>query len=191
MSTVFHTVFSSSEPPVPRWKRSIVAILTLAALALAGYFRFDLDAPWTGRILVFGLWVAAAVGLYRIFRRVAPGVERQMAKPNGYQEFVREATEHKRSEWAELQSRGEGDYVLRVARWLSLLLVATLYSGAVCAPSVAFLGAAPGEAVPRSLVWLIGLGMIAAVLAVGIARRWWRRAQDSWSSESAPASPLP
>ena len=173
-----------------RWVGVTRSALFAGLLLAAGYLRFDAGAPWAGRAVVAAAWALAGLGVWRVFRRTRPMVDRQMATPGGLEAFYEWERARRRVEWEAHTRRGPRAYVLRTAAWVGPLLLAALYSCAALAPTALLAdgaGASPGGP-PRFLLWLLVLGALAGALAAWVGRRWWRRAERGWAAEP-PAPP--
>jgi hypothetical protein len=186
MGNTSDALSSPPQQPLSPWVRRAGVAVAIGVLALAGYLRFDAGTPWAGRALVLALWAAAGAGLWRVARRARSEAERRLTRPDGWEEFRREVWRQKRAEWDALRPRGGLRYALITARWLGLLLLAVLYSAAVCAPAALAPAGAPGASAPRFLAWLAALSGVGFGLALGIGWWMWRSAVRGWAAaESA------
>jgi hypothetical protein len=179
----------ASAPPVrpfAPWVRLLVAAVVAAVVLAAGYLRFDAGASGTGRLLLATIWMPAAFGAHRLFRRVQPLAARYGEEPGGRDALIEELNGQRRAAWAAARRWA---YVLQAGGWVGLVLWTVLYT------TVAFLPKALIAERPLGAMGPFGFLQWAALIGVGTwglgfwwARRTWERAERAWPRDSVSPS---
>jgi hypothetical protein len=152
-----------------RRRRAGVALLALALL-VAGWLRFD-RGSWLGAWLTIGgIAVALAFLIERALARVPPQFTDTLATTERQAEVQIMITTLWRERWRQLERRGPAVLVRRysIALFLVLYLVALAALPPISARRIA-------RVVPRVVLIVGGLAIVAILLALPLSRWHWRR----------------
>jgi hypothetical protein len=154
---------------VPPWTRRTGVALLALALLLAGWLRFDRGTWLAAWLTIGGIAVALAFLIERMLARVPPQLTNTVGA-EGQAEVQIMITTLWRERWRQLERRGPAVLVRRY----SIALFLVLYLVALAAlPPISVGRIAP--VVPRVVLIVGALAVVAVLLALPLSRWHWRR----------------
>jgi hypothetical protein len=157
---------------VPAWTRRAGATLVALALLLAGWFRFDRGMWLAAWLTIVGIAAALVFLMDRLLARVPPQLTETLGTVEGQAEVQTMLTALWRDRWRQLERRGP----LVLVRRYSIALFLAFYIVALTALSPVSLGRI-APVVPRVVLIVGGLAIIAILLALPLSRWHWCRAR--------------
>ena len=155
---------------VPPWKRRAGVSLLALTLILAGWLRFDRGMMLAAWFIVGGIAVALVFLIERMLAKVPPQLVDELGTGEGQAELQIAITRVWRERWRQLERRGPAVLVRRYS--IALFLVLYLVALAILSP-MSLGRIAP--VVPRVVLIVGGLAVLAILLALPISRWHWRR----------------